>query len=653
MVPPSRRPPGAARDALLVAAAAVAVRAVYLIQVRRTPLFDYVHLDPLYYLEWGRRIAAGDWLGSEVFEQSPLYPYLLGGLFAIAGERLLLLRALQLALGAAACAGIGLLGRLAFDRRAGLAAGLLAACYGPFPFYEGQVMKSFLKYVLATAALVLLVRAPRAARPAVWLAGAGAALGLLGLVRDNALLLVPVMAAWAAAAVGGDRRRRLAAAASLALSAAAAVAPATLRNLAVSGDLVPVTSGGGEVFYIGNYPEANGAYLPPPWVRPSPAYEHEDFRAEAARRLGRPLTRAEASRYWFAEGLRAIRADPVRWLRLEARKLALFWNFRELPDNYSYEVFCRFVPVLRLLPGFGLVAPLALAGMAITRRRFRELLPLHLVLVTYLASVLLFFNFSRFRLPAVPVLLAFAGAALAGAIDAVRARAWRRAAAIAAAAGLLAIPLHADLTSVADAPGQEDLLIGYAWLDAGRPERAAEAFAAARLRIEAFARERGGAPPLELGSACFGQGSALLALGRAADALEPLRRAAALAPADPAPLRKLAEALRAAGPPDEARDALLRLVDLEPARFAAYFDLGSLAFDRRDAGDALAWFERGRERCPDMTDADRADYHLGVALVHLHLRGDRESALPHLREVLRLRPDHEQAASIRAALEAG
>ena len=49
------------------------------------------------YDEWARRIAAGDWLGRDVFYQAPLYPYLLGVIYAVAGRHLLLVRIVQAA----------------------------------------------------------------------------------------------------------------------------------------------------------------------------------------------------------------------------------------------------------------------------------------------------------------------------------------------------------------------------------------------------------------------------------------------------------------------------------------------------------------------------------------------------------------------------
>jgi len=648
-VNPVRSPLG---HAAAVALVALAFRVLYWTQARRTPFYDYLHLDPLYYVAWARRIAAGDWVGTEIFEQSPLYAYFLGSFFALAGEQLALLRLLQFAVGVLTCVGIWFVARYHFGPAAGLAAGLVAAAYGPFLYYEGQVMKSFLNPALAVLLLALLAAADQGSR--LLLFAAGAALGALALTRETALLLVPVLAAWCFATWPRPAwRARLGAAALLLLGAGVALAPVALRNLAVSGAPVLLTSGGGEVFYLGNYEQANGAYLPPPFVRPAPAFEHEDFRAEARRRSGLPLTRAEASRFWFREGARAIAASPGRWLRLESRKLALFWNARELPDNYSYEVFAADIPLLRWTVRFGAVAPLALVGIALSARRWRALAPLYLVLVTFLAGELLFFNFSRFRLTVVPLLIAFAAAAVAAGIDAARAHKWRRLATIAGSALVLALPVHANLTSADDAPGQGDLLRGYALLDAGQAQESEAVFRRARATIESWGATHGGAPALELGSACFGLGSALVKLSRPGDAIEPLRCAAERSPREIGPLDLLAMTLLAANLDAEARPVLERLLQLQPQRFATYFDLATLAQRRGDLAGALRILEEGKVKGGDLGTADLVDYHLAMAIMLLEPGGDPQAALPHLREVLRLEPDHPQAKSIREQIRAG
>ncbi|MFQ5702052.1 MAG: glycosyltransferase family 39 protein, partial [Acidobacteriota bacterium] len=392
---------------LSVLVIAYTVRLIYLHQIASSVLFDFLQLDPLYYYQWATRIAAGDWLGSEVFEMSPLYSYLLAVHLLVFGSDLWILRLVQIAVGSLTCLLTFLLGARLFNTRVGLLAGLACAVYGPLLFYEGQVMKEFLTPALATGALLLIcsprARAGAAARRGPWL-GAGALLGLAALVRGNFLLLILILAVWAFFAAG----RRFTFVVPFAFGTALVLLPVAARNYAVSGDLVLTTSGGGEVFYIGNGPFANGAYVPPPWVRSNPMYEHQDFRDKAEEITGRPLTRAEASRFWWRRTAAWILRHPGRTALLWMRKFALFWNDHELPDNYSYDTFTRFSPLLSRMLTFGPVALLAWVGLLWSARDAGRLVPLYLVLAGYMTSVLLFFNFARFRLPAVPILCVFA-----------------------------------------------------------------------------------------------------------------------------------------------------------------------------------------------------------------------------------------------------
>ena len=101
--------------------AALALRLLHVWALERAPLAELLLGDASAYDAWARRIAAGDWLGREVFYQAPLYPYLLGVWYALAGPGLLALRALQAVLGAAACAVLGV-----------AAGSLLAAMLAPF-----------------------------------------------------------------------------------------------------------------------------------------------------------------------------------------------------------------------------------------------------------------------------------------------------------------------------------------------------------------------------------------------------------------------------------------------------------------------------------------------------------------------------------------
>lgn len=685
----ARRPPaaggpwaGSARwaDPLAVAAAAAATRAVYLLEYRQSPFFDFFHLDPLYYLRWAREIAAGNWLGSEVFEQAPLYAYLLAGYLRIFGEALSFLRVLQFGVGVLTAVLVSLLARRLFGRAAGLTAGVAAALYGPFLFFEGQVMKEFLTPFFSALTLLVFYGAldARGARRHVLLAAAGAVIGVAAMVRDNVLLVLPCLALYLVVLPPGagapGRRSRWVPPLALAAGCLAALLPAAARNAAVSGDLVLTTSGGGEVFYIGNGPYANGAYIVPPWVRSSPVYEHEDFRAKARELTGRDLSRAEASRFWWREGLRSILSDPWRWVKLEIRKALLFLNGHELPDNYSYESFVLFSRLLGWLPTFGVVAALAAAGIAATASRWRQLLPLYLAAGSYMFSVMLFYNFGRFRLPFLPILLVFAGAGLPalwraaaalrrrGAAPAAGPGSTRRAAALAATAAVAWLITLPDLHSSAEEPFQDRLHLGAAFQQAGRLDEAEEILRETIADAEKVLSSRGWRPgnPVVPGGLSFAWSlhaahrdlaRILLETGRTEEAIQEMRRAIPLDPNDGHLFQMLGGALLQRGDPAAAETALRQAVRLDPESFTARFDLATSLYDQGEAAAALAVLEEAHRAVPGLEGLDLADWHVGMGTVLLALPGRGDEALEHLRRGLELNPSHPQAGQIRRVLD--
>jgi hypothetical protein len=243
-------------------------------------------------------------------------------------------------------------------------------------------------------------------------------------VRGNYLVFGPLLLVWIGLAHRASPRTGGVAMGLVALGLAACILPVTLRNIVVGEDLVLITSQAGQNFYIGNRREnATGGYLAPPFVTQNPLYEESDFRAEAERRSGRAMKPSELSRYWFREAQREIAADPGHFLRHTALKAALFFNHYEVPDNQSYTFFREHVtPVLKLpLPSYGVLLPLALVGMGLGWRR-RGAAPLILFFFSYAASVIVFYNFSRYRMPVVPVVIVFAAAGLVGIAEGLRRR---------------------------------------------------------------------------------------------------------------------------------------------------------------------------------------------------------------------------------------
>src|SRR5205823_7792705 len=73
---------------IIIGVAAFALRVMYFVELRGTPLFAVLIGDGKQYDAWAQQIAGGQWIGTEVFYQTPLYPYFLAVIFKVAGHSL-------------------------------------------------------------------------------------------------------------------------------------------------------------------------------------------------------------------------------------------------------------------------------------------------------------------------------------------------------------------------------------------------------------------------------------------------------------------------------------------------------------------------------------------------------------------------------------
>lgn len=649
------RPAG--RPSLAVAgvfAAALVSRLVLLSQLHGHPLLQPTGvLDDAEYLRLAARAAGGDWaLGPGAYYVSPLYIYFLAAVFRVAGVAMLPAQIAQAVLGAAAAALVTVCGRRLFGARAGLAAGLLAAGTGVCAFGEVLILQSALDPFLAALALERLSAALARPAPARF-AAAGVAFGLLGLNRPNALAAAVVVAL---AVLAADRSRRgLSHAAVLAAGLALALAPAAVRNRAVTGEWILVSSHGGLNFLIGNHEGATGGYAVPAGVAPTIAGQAADTRRVAEAAAGRPLGDAEVSSHFYREGLRFVRAHPGDAAALFLRKLVLTFSSVELPLNYSYAYWSRDEPtILRgLAVGAWLLVPLGLAGLAAAPRVPRRALAVWASFVpAYALAVALFFVAWRYRLPLLVALAVPAGAAVDWLIRAATTRdaaGWRPLAALAAAGAVAAFwPLAAD-DGLADErterlvhlivegrgpearallertlpihrdPGLVRYRAGRAFLDAGRPEDAV-----AELEASLAASDQG--------EVRLALGQALLQARRPADALPQLERARAAGTFPDVAALESARALLALGRPGEARAVVSRTALRPDADAGTATDLGVLAVTLGDAESAERFLARAIALDPASGDAHE---HLGLALEQ---RGRHGEAIASLEAACRLAP---------------
>ncbi|MDX1642786.1 MAG: glycosyltransferase family 39 protein [Thermoanaerobaculia bacterium] len=566
------------RVLFLVLTLALLLRLMHWVAVREAPFVGSLVMDSEEYDRWAREIAGGEWLGSEPFFQAPLYPYLLAVVYAVVGiasaARLDAVYLLQIVLAVAGCWALYRAGRLLGGSRLGLAAAGLAAVYGPFLFYDVQLLKESLAVTTVSFLLWGLVAAARGGRLGVWLAvGVGA--GVLVLLRENALLVVPFLLPVAVVpGRSGALRRMTLVVAGLAL----VLAPVAVRNAAVGGGFLPTTFQGGVNFYIGNNASADGTYRPLTPGRQVPAFERREPVRLAEQALGRELTGAEVSRYWLGESLDWARSRPFDFLELQARKLGMFWRWYEWPDAVDYYWMASISPLLALpLLELGGVMLLALAGLWLVRRRLVVWSPVLLFAVGWTLSTVVFFVFSRYRLPVVPALLLLAAVPVAELVEGFRTQ--RRRSAILGALVLIAFAAPAMLSP----EPRLDLVHYNLGILAERDGRIGEA--AAEL-------ERALNHNPELFSAALERGNLARRVGDLGGAIGWYRRATEIEPRSALAWSNLGAALMLSRDETGAAEALGKAVEIDPTELGALTNLAVLRARRGEIEEAGRLVER-------------------------------------------------------------
>jgi 4-amino-4-deoxy-L-arabinose transferase-like glycosyltransferase len=388
-----------------VLALAFGVRLLLILSLRGQPYFDTPVVDSAAYDKWAWEIAHGKFWGERVFYQDPLYPYGLGLFYTLFGRDFLWVRIIQALIGTLGLWMLFEAARRVLDYPTAMVALVLGSFYKTFIFYDTALLKEFLGVVSLEAALL----AWSLDKPWKW-AAYGAALGLGVLVRANLLLLVFATAVYLL--VMRERKS-----AGLVLAGAfLCILPVTIRNVAVAHDFVLTTSQFGPNLYTGNNPEnTTGRYQPPSFlIAGGPEFEESGFRAEAERLSGHPLKASEVDRFWRSRAIDYIGSNFGTFTGVTFRRFLMLTNAFEVPDNYNIPFMARFSWVLNApLFTFGwFVAPLAAAGLWFSWTERRRFALLYVLLGTYIASILFFFVFDRYRLPILPVLMLFAAYAV-------------------------------------------------------------------------------------------------------------------------------------------------------------------------------------------------------------------------------------------------
>ncbi len=636
--PRGRPSPRISRDVLLavllIVALAVVVRVAYMAEVHDHPLMTTTTGDPEVYDLRALEIARGQWLGDEVFfHSSPIYPYILGFTYKLFGHNYTAVRVIQSLFGIGTCLLIFSIARKLFGRREGLVAGVIAALYAPFVFFDLEIL--MITYVLFFTLLAIRLLIVYRDGPTAWLAlASGAAVGVSALGKPNVLLFVPAALFWMWWVLRGTEKAKRVwqGAVLLVAGTAVVVLPMTISNYVIAGDFVLTSSNGGINFWIGNNEQADGTFLVPADMR-ADLYGGSKLAAEQA--LGRALSPSEVSSYWFDKGLEFVKVHPGQDLKLMGRKLLLFWNAYEIPNHYDLNYFRTVSKTLRFNPFvFGWVIPFGFLGIYASRKSWRKYLLLYLFAGAYLVSLLPFFITSRYRLPVVPVMIIFCASGVLWLWERARTRKW--AGTLIPVMLLIVALIVVNLPLVDFSLGPQYAIIGAIYRDAGNYAKAVEYY---RLATEA-------SPDFDL--AYNSLGSSLSRMGRDAEAERALLKALQLNPGLASAQSNLGLLYLQRGRMDEARRRLTIATRDDPMLKPAWENLARLGIMTQDVTLAVSALEHVL-----VLDPGDAYAHWNLAILYGGDPARREDCIRHARQAAVLEPSlRAEAAEIIDALAA-
>jgi len=388
---------------------ALALRLLYIKQIISTPLFDGLVTDTEKYQEIALYILKGNFTHPSSIYLNPLYPFFLSLIYLIAGRSHLAVVIVQGIIDALSCGLIYYIASTLFNKRAGIIAALIYACYGLAIFYSGILLAPTIVIFFTLLFIASLLIAKKKSKIPIFFIS-GVFLGIVALATPNVTLFLFFLPLWWFTVLKRTLgvRNSILGFLLLLVGFLLVLSPMITRNYLIEKRLF-YSILGGLSFYIGNNEKATGYFMSPYGVSITPVDQVKTSIRYAEKELGKMLNPSEASHYWFTKGLKFIKDNPLDALFLYLKKCALFWRKEEIPLNINYPFFSKaFAPIFKLpFISFGIIAPLALLGIFLSMRRKDDALLVTLFILSSVVSGVLFFVSDRYRLPVVPFLIVY------------------------------------------------------------------------------------------------------------------------------------------------------------------------------------------------------------------------------------------------------
>jgi len=333
---------------LAIFVTAALVRFAYFLQIYKVDIFNIAILDSEYYNILASKLAVSKSALPALFIYvHPLYIFFLSSIYSIFGVNISIVYIIQFIMGSFACVLIYLIATKVYNKTAAVIAAGISIFYLPFIFYEGQILSASLEAFILLIMVYFSILSYQQKEWPFYAFMTGLCGGLFLLVRANGVVFAPLIGM----AIGFNRRlfrEKFKWVVLFFMGLAISVAVDIGYNYKATGRVFFLPPYGGQNFYIGNNPEADG-FNQPLFLNyiQEPFSEPEYYRREVSKILGKEVSLTESSDYWFSQGIKFILQSPFKYASLLIRKTLLFINSYEICDNIHYYFIKNFSALMR------------------------------------------------------------------------------------------------------------------------------------------------------------------------------------------------------------------------------------------------------------------------------------------------------------------
>jgi 4-amino-4-deoxy-L-arabinose transferase-like glycosyltransferase len=295
-----------------------------------------------------------------------------------------------------------LIGRRLFGPPAGMLAAACAAIYPYFVWHDAVIQETATLTLIVAVAVYLLIQAHDSNSRLLWFS-TGAVLALTVLTKANLLLFIPAALLWILFFSQGPRTQRFL---FTTLGVVVLLGPWVMRTWRITGSPV-LYSNGGFALWTSNH-RLTFDYFPEHSIDDAHVPEWNDLtgaeRDEFNAITDDPQDVAHSRWYWN-KGMAFILANPGLTFERGLRKIWIAFSPRFSPaQSAAFEAvyFVSYFPLLIL----------AMAGVLMTRARWRQLGYVYVLVLTFAAGTAVLWAHTSHRMYLEPYLMIFAAAAV-------------------------------------------------------------------------------------------------------------------------------------------------------------------------------------------------------------------------------------------------